>query len=207
MKNINNYVNQYSQNGTCYIESNSSPFTLNNLIKMNDYCAKVPKEFVEIGDAGESNHLLVGRFQTDIEEPKLVNRKYSEEIFKIINSIEVLDFIKQVINYDGVLYVRRIQFNKIEKGCFIGYHLDIDSNPDYLAAGVIQFGDSYEGGLYRVYKPNSKKEYIDYKTKKNSLIISNCLFPHEVTEVKSGSRETLVFFVSNHKNKNNRYKS
>ena len=29
MKNINNYVNQYSQNGTCYIESNSSPFTLN----------------------------------------------------------------------------------------------------------------------------------------------------------------------------------
>ena len=47
MKNINNYVNQYSQNGTCYIESNSSPFTLNNLTKMNDYCAKVPKEFVE----------------------------------------------------------------------------------------------------------------------------------------------------------------
>ena len=76
-----------------------------------------------------------------------------------------------------------------------------------MAAGVIQFGDSYEGGLYRVYKPNSKKEYIDYKTKKNSLILSNCLFPHEVTEVKSGSRETLVFFVSNHKNKNNRYKS
>ena len=107
----------------------------------------------------------MGRFQTDIEEPKLVNRKYSEEIFKIINSNEVLGFIKHVINYDGDLYVRRIQFNKIEKGCFIGYHLDIDSNPDYLAAGVIQFGDSYEGGLYRIYKPNSK-EYIDYKTKK-----------------------------------------
>ena len=173
---------------------------------MNDYCAKVPKEFVEIGDAGESNHLLVGRFQTDIEEPKLVNRKYSEEIFKIINSIEVLGFIKQVINYDGVLYVRRIQFNKIEKGCFIGYHLDIDSNPDYLAAGVIQFGDSYEGGLYRVYKPNSKKEYIDYKTK-NSLIISNCLFLMKLLKLNRVLDKTQYFLFQITKIKNNRYKS
>ena len=36
--------------------------------------------------------------------------------------------------------VWKIQYNKIEENCFIGYHLDTDSNPDYLCACVIQLG-------------------------------------------------------------------
>ena len=38
----------------------------------------------------------------------------------------------------------------------VGYHLDVDSNPDYLYAVVIQLGSRFTGGKYVVYK-NKKK--------------------------------------------------
>ena len=59
-----------------------------------------------------------------------------------MNSKKVRDFVKKVIDYGEEIYLRRIQYNKIEKNCFIGYHLDTDSNPDYLCACVIQLGKS-----------------------------------------------------------------
>ena len=95
-----------------------------------------------------------------------------------------------------------IQYNKIEENCFIGHHLDTDSNPDYLCACVIQLGKKYSGGYYRVYQKN--KSFIDYKSDYQSLIISDCNFPHEVTKVLKGSRQSLVFFFSNHSKKNRR---
>ena len=89
-----------------------------------------------------------------------------------------------------------MQFNEISKNCFVGYHLDVDSNPEYVAACVIQLGSNFKGGLYRVYKNKKTKNFYDYEPSKGSLIISNCLYPHEVTKVKSGKRRSLVFFVS-----------
>ena len=47
--------------------------------KLKNYCSNVEKEFIEIGDAGEKNHLLVGRFITDIKKPKIVKNKYSKK--------------------------------------------------------------------------------------------------------------------------------
>ena len=40
-----------------------------NEIKELSLCCKVEKEYVSIGDAGESNNLLVGRFMTDVDKP------------------------------------------------------------------------------------------------------------------------------------------
>ena len=99
-----------------------------------------------------------------------------------------MSFFKKILGIDKKkdIYLRRVQFNQIDSGCFVGYHLDKDSNPDYLAAGVIQFGKNFKGGKYRVYQ--SKKKYIDYTPSVRSLIISDCNFPHEVTKVTKGGR-------------------
>ena len=78
----------------------------------------------------------------------------------------------------------------------MGYHLDVDSNPDYIAACVIQLGTNFKGGKYRVYNKKNKKIFFDYPPTLGSLIVSNCHYPHEVTKVKSGKRGSLVFFVS-----------
>ena len=71
---------------------------------------------------------------------------------------------------------------------------DVDSNPDYIAACVIQLGDKFKGGLYRVYQKD--KTFIDYSPKFGSIIISDCTYPHEVTKVINGRRKSLVFFIS-----------
>ena len=67
LNNIKNLKKSYLQKGTIMVPFNSeynplSPIDFDNL---KHYCNEVNKEFIKIGDAGETNHLLVGRFMTD----------------------------------------------------------------------------------------------------------------------------------------------
>ena len=160
------------------------------------------KEHIKIGDAGESNYLWVGRFQSDKDRPRMVNKEISMKLFKIINKQNISKFVKNVTGYPDPLHIRRIQFNQIDENGFIGYHLDTDSNPDYLVACVLQLGGSYRGGAYRVHQRD--QSFIDYNAKHHSFIISDCSYAHEVTHVKEGSRRSLVFFYANHNKKNRR---
>tara|TARA_B100000780_G_C21058405_1_gene425320 strand:+ start:499 stop:1128 length:630 start_codon:yes stop_codon:yes gene_type:complete len=206
-KNINNLIENYSKKGTIMVtfKSKDNPITAVDFKKLKEYCNKVDKEFIAIGDAGESNHLLVGRFMTDKKKPEIVKNQFSKKIISILKKKNIINFIKDVIKTKKDLHLRRVQFNQIEKNCFVGYHLDVDSNPDYTVACVIQLGSNFTGGIYRVYQKD-KKTFYDYPPTEGSLILSNCLYPHEVTKVKSGMRGSLVFFLSFNKGLNKRNK-
>lgn len=192
----------YKINGTAYIPVEESPLTNEELENLNKFCNEVDKEFIEIGDAGESNHLLVGRFMTDVDQPRIVDNKFSKKVLNILSSEKFLSFIKKICNCEEEIFVRRAQYNEISKNCFVGHHLDKDSNPDYLAAIVLQLGVNFEGGIYRVYNKIDKKKFIDYKPYYGSLLISDCNYPHEVTKVENGKRGSLVFFISKSNGKN-----
>ena len=204
-ENYSNLIKNYSKKGTIMVPFNSkyNPISNEDFLNLKKYCSKVDKEFIKIGDAGEKNHLLVGRFITDVKKPEIVKNKYSKKVISILKKKKLVNFIKKIIKTNKNLYLRRAQFNQISKNCFVGYHLDVDSNPEYKAACVIQLGSNFKGGLYRVYQKKSKK-YFDYAPTKGSLIMSNCLYPHEVTKVKNGKRSSLVFFVSYNKGLNKR---
>ena len=141
---------------------------------------------------------------TDKKKPEIVKNNYSKKVISILKKKKIIDFVKKIIKTKRQVYLRRIQFNQIEKNCFVGYHLDVDSNPDYQVACVVQLGSKFTGGIYRVYQKKNKKKYYDYQPTEGSLIISNCLYPHEVTPVKSGKRGSLVFFISFNKGLNKR---
>ena len=204
--NFKDKTNIYLERGTMVLsyEDEIYPISKEDVEKLTFCCEKVEKEYIEIGDAGEKNNLLVGRFMTDIVKPQIVNNEYSKQVLNILNSQKMINFSKKILNTQDDLYIRRVQFNQIDKDCFVGYHLDTDSNPDYLVAGVIQLGSNYKGGYYRVYQKN--KDYFDYKTTYGDLILSNCNYPHEVTKVTEGERKSLVFFLSKHNQKNRRAK-
>jgi len=203
---MNKHFENYFNNGTAYVKINDSPLSEKDLDNLNKFCNEVEKEFIKIGDAGETNYLHVGRFMTDVEEPKKVDNQFSEKVIEILSSKKMLGFIKEVCNLKDDIYIRRIQYNEIGKDCFVGYHLDKDSNPDYIAAIVLQLGTNFNGGLYRVFNKFNKKKYIDYKPGYGSLLISDCNYPHEVTRVESGKRGSLVFFISKNNGKNPRKK-
>ena len=200
----NTFKKNYSTKGTILVNKNDeiNPISKEDLNELLSCCEKVDKEFVEIGDAGESNNLLVGRFMTDVKKPEIVKNPFSEKVLSILSKQKVFDFIKKISGSDGNLYLRRVQFNQIDKGNFVGYHLDTDSNPDYIAACVVQLGSDYTGGKYRVHQKNGT--HNDFTSDFGDLIISNCNYPHEVTKVESGNRKSLVFFVSNDPGKNKR---
>ena len=201
---INHFINSYKLKGTILISQKNklSPLSESDMREIELCCTKVNKEFIEIGDAGEKNNLLVGRFMTDVEKPEIVKNLYSERILKILNQEKVIKFIKKILNINSECFLRRIQFNQISENNFVGYHLDTDSNPDYVAASVIQLGSSFKGGKYRVYQKDGS--YFDYTSTYGDLIISNCTYPHEVTKVTSGKRKSLVFFISKHFGSNKR---
>ena len=110
--------------------------------------------------------------------------------------------LKKIV-HKNKLFIRRAQVNNMKKNAFVGYHLDIDSNPDYLYAVVIQLGSKFTGGKYVVYKNKTKKSF---SPKYMSIIISDCKIPHEVTKVRSGERVSFVFFLSENFAKNKRIK-
>mgnify|MGYP006085913533 FL=1 len=197
--------NEYQKKGTTLIpfDEGINPFSNEDFKNLFEYCEKVEKEFIEIGDAGEINNLMVGRFMTDKNKPEVVDNPYSKKLLEILGKKSFVDLIKNILSLKNEFYLRRVQYNQINKGNFVGYHLDTDSNPDYLAACVIQLGENFGGGIYRVFQKD--KSYNDFYPTKGSLIISNCNYPHEVTKVTSGERKSLVFFISNHYGDNKRY--
>ena len=206
LQKLKEFKQNYALNGTAYVEENYSPFNKHQFLNISEYCEKVDKEFVSVGDANEPNHVNVGRFMTDVERPKIVDNHYSKKLIDILWSENIKSYIKFITDVKEEIYIRRIQYNEIKKNCFVGYHLDIDSNPDYLAACVLQLGKNFDGGLYRVYNKEDNSKYIDYKPDYGSLIISDCNFPHEVTKVTEGKRGSLVFFVSKNPGSNRRKK-
>ena len=198
---------EYQEKGTVLFDLKSSFFRNIDFETLKDASENIPYETVHIGDAGEENKVEVGRFMTDVDKPEVVNNQYSKKVLNILNDIKYKKIFGEIISYEKELYVRRVQVNKMHKDSFIGYHLDVDSNPDYLAAVVIQIGAEFKGGDYVVYTNKDDKNPNVFKPFYESMIISNCLRPHEVTKIVSGERISLVFFLCSHDGNNRRNKS
>ena len=197
---------EYQEKGTVLFDLKSSFFRNIDFETLKDASENIPYETVHIGDAGEENKVEVGRFMTDVDKPEVVNNEYSKKVLNILNDINYKKIFGEIISYEKELYVRRVQVNKMHKDAFVGYHLDVDSNPDYLAAVVVQFGKDFKGGDYVVYEDKKDDVGLCYSPFYQSMIVSNCNYPHEVTKIEKGTRISLVFFLCAHKDENLRNK-
>ena len=112
-----------------------------------------------------------------------------------------MDFFKLLLGTED-LYIRRVQVNTMEIDCFVGYHLDVDSNPEYEFSVILQLGKEYSGGEFVVYDGDQPAQI--YKPWYRSITISNCQYPHEVKKVTKGKRVSLVYFISRNGGDNRR---
>jgi hypothetical protein len=201
---INAYLQEkekYINNGTIMLSEKNNIFSTDELKNLENLADQLDFEHIEIGDASELNYLEVGRLMTDIDAPKLVNSSISTKVIDIVSSMKKMEFYKFLLDKPN-LYIRRMQYNVMGKGCFVGLHLDTDSNPDYLVAVVIQLGGNFKGGDYVVYGGDIPPR--SFSPSRFSTIFSDCRYEHEVTKVKSGLRKSLVFFLSTDNGKNKR---
>jgi hypothetical protein len=193
----------FEKSGTIMLMNDKNIFSDSELSSLERISDSLPFEHIELGDAAEPNFLEVGRLMTDVDKPTLVNKPLSEEALEIVSSNRVMEFYKFLLNKSD-LYIRRMQYNVMGEDCFVGLHLDTDSNPDYLVAVVIQLGDNFEGGDYVVYGGGLPPR--SFHPPRFSVIVSDCRFEHEVTKIISGLRKSLVFFLSSNNGKNKRLK-
>ena len=169
---------------------------------------KFPLEDITIGDAGEINNCKVGRLVEDHPQtkPQHVNKQFSSPILKLFQTDAAKEFFKRFLDKEDPQIIRRCQFNLLNKGAFVGRHLDIDSNPDYQIASVLQLGSEFTGGEFVVYptKESNITEAQIIKPQYGSITISFCKVEHEVKPVESGLRTSFVTFISNDSGKNKR---
>jgi hypothetical protein len=191
----------YLLNGTIMLEEKNNIFSLSELQNLQQFADQLPFEHIEIGDANEPNFLEVGRLITDIDKPRLVNDLISKQVIDIVGSDERMEFYKFLLDKPD-LHIRRMQYNVMGEGCFVGLHLDTDSNPDYLVAVVVQLGGDFKGGEYVVYGGGIPPR--SFSPPRFSVIFSDCRYEHEVTKIKTGLRKSLVFFLSTNDGKNAR---
>ena len=163
---------------------------------------KFPLENITIGDAGEINNCQVGRLMEDQPEsfPQMLNISLSKPILDLFQTPKAVSFFSKYLGTDLPQTIRRSQFNLLGKGSFVGRHLDIDSNPDYQIASVLQLGSEFTGGEFIVY-PSLKAKLKDAQVinpEYGSITISFCKLEHEVAFVKSGIRTSFVNFISNY---------
>ncbi len=167
-----------------------------------------PLEDITIGDAGEINNCKVGRLMEDQPQtiPKKLNEELSGPILNLYQTPKAKKFFAKFLKTDKEQYIRRSQFNLLGENSFVGRHLDIDSNPEYQIAAVLQLGSHFTGGEFVVYPSRESKEEDAQliEPKYGSLTISFCEFEHEVKEVTSGIRTSFVNFISNYKGINKR---
>ena len=171
---------------------------------------KFPLEDITIGDAGEINNCKVGRLMEDHPEshPKVLNESLSQPILELFKTIKAKKFFSKYLCSDSQQTIRRSQFNLLGKGSFVGRHLDIDSNPNYQIAAVLQLGSKFTGGEFIVY-PSLGAKLNDAQVinpEYGSITISFCKSEHEVAVVKSGVRTSFVNFISTYSGKNKRSK-
>ena len=184
----------YYPRGTHFLDSKNLRFIEQSL-------EKFPLENITIGDAGEINNCQVGRLMEDQpnQTPNILNRSLSTPILDLYLSDHGQKFFKQFFTDHACnIGIRRSQFNLLGEGSYVGRHLDIDSNPEYHIAAVLQLGSQFCGGEFAVY-PNKESVFSDaqlIKPEYGSLTISFCKYEHEVLEVKSGTRTSFVCFIT-----------
>jgi hypothetical protein len=178
-------------------------FSNGQLTEMEQLCRALPEEVITLGDAGEPNNLYVGRFMVDRagDLPALVNRPHSDCLLALLDNPAASSFFEEALGAPHV--IRRCQVNRMVDGSFIGRHLDVDSNPDYVVSVVVQLGRSFEGGEFVVY-PHESAQPVWFKPGYGTVIIARCDKPHEVKKVTSEERSSLVYFYSPHRLKNRR---
>ena len=193
-----------------YFPIGSHFLSTNEVKRIENYLLEFPLEDITIGDAGEINNCQVGRLMEDQPEefPKQLNNKLSTPILNLFRKKEAKEFFGPYLKPGGKQTIRRCQFNLLKEGCFVGRHLDTDSNPDYEIACVLQLGSKFKGGEFTVFPhmDSCEEDCQVIAPEYGSITISKCIVEHAVNKVIEGTRTSLVVFISNYSDRNKRKK-
>ena len=106
--------------------------------------------------------------------------------------------LRETFNINGmeVTGLGDYQFTEYKEGEYFDWHIDANNDiyRDRFTSIVIQLNDTYEGGVLEI--KNLKGELVPIENKIGTLYIFNSRLLHRVTTLVSGTRYSLVNWVS-----------
>lgn len=172
------------------------PYSAEEIERVAELCEKLPRD-VGIGD---NNNVEVGRIVVDSFDiamsgsssgpHKVAAPHIAEEILQIIAKSEAMAYWGELCGHK--VSVRRSQVNYMQRGQYIGRHTDSESNPEYCANVVIGLSDDYTGGEFVAHGDSEQPRR--FVLRRGSILVGTNDLVHEVSEVSSGVRGSLVMF-------------
>ena len=111
--------------------------------------------------------------------------------------IRLENVLNTTISINGMKpYVKNFQFTEYKIGDLFDWHEDKISNKYRIGvySNTIQLDDDYVGGKFEI--KNLNGEMIPVENKKGSLYMFNPNLLHRITIIESGSRHSLINWVS-----------
>lgn len=185
-------ADEFSQHGALLISADELPMSETDWQQLDTILSAMDYEKVVGGDTGDAHSVWVGRFVNDVNLPEHLH-PMTDKVLDILMNDKMHDFFSEIIGASP-LCVRRCQANRLLEGDFIGYHVDQDTTPDYMATAIFQLSGEYQGGDFIVHHPENGDIPMNFP--KFSVLLNRGDIPHQVTSVQQGMRSTLACFFS-----------
>lgn len=195
-----NLFEKIKQEKYLLLKSNDNPLSISDILDAKKLLCEVPYEKISVGDSStdDDHNLLVGRYRRDEKYPMDLHL-VSQKLMKIINNVKMQTFYRQITQFKNVC-IRRAQANILEKGGYIGLHVDGEGSSDfktghkdYKYAVVVHFENNYKGGDTVILFDGGERRV---KLPDYSLFILSCDLPHKIDKVTEGTRKTIAYFIS-----------
>lgn len=131
---------------------------------------------------------------------KLNRKQKSARIYDLeFINLKLENILKKTININGMEasgIIHKFKFAEYKVGDYFDWHEDRSSNLYRIGvfSTVIQLNDNYDGGILEI--KNLNGELVPIENKKGSLYIFNPNLLHRITKIESGSRHSLISWVS-----------
>jgi PKHD-type hydroxylase len=167
-------------------------------------------EIIKIGDRLEFLQAKVGSSKDGgIDDPKIRNSKVSwihpeQDTAWLFNKMaEIIARINTDKFQFELSHIDAFQYTTYTEGGFYGWHIDGDfkdtfgSNHRKLGISVILSDPETEftGGEFQLIPGGNPEQIHSTKVKRGDILVFPAFVPHQVTQVESGKRRSLVCWV------------
>jgi hypothetical protein len=185
--------------GVVKLAPGEHPYTSEDVKALAELCPRLQRT-----DAlGDDNRLAVGRIVVDpvdkvreeLGQPPLTvdDPNLAQQIVRIAANEKALADWGEALGFAPAKLLRA-QTNFLYEGGEVGLHSDHESNPDYSASVIISLDSDYIGGDF-VAKV-APDDVRTFRLEAGEVLVLNPDIPHAVSRVESGTRTSLVLFLS-----------
>jgi PKHD-type hydroxylase len=168
------------------------------------------EEIIKIGDNLEFQQAKVGSSKEGGDVDSKIRQSKVSWIHPAENTVWLFNKMAEIIakiNSDkfqfDLSHIDAFQYTTYTEGGFYGWHIDGDSKDTYgpnhrkLGISVILSDPEteYTGGEFQLIPGGNPEQIHSTKVKKGDVLVFPAFVPHQVTEVTSGKRKSLVCWV------------